>query len=112
MSKSIISDMKELENQWKLDRAYIQQLENDLDTSETERDVLNEDFLNMKDYLDKVLKDNETLLTLVEELKGLRLSPLTYDGENNNEVDNFTAGYNTALEDMRDIIHKYFPREN
>lgn len=58
----------ELENQWKLDRDYIQQLENDLTKIETEKDILNEDFWSMKDYLDKVLKDNENLREEVSEL--------------------------------------------
>lgn len=51
------------------------------------------------------------VMALVTELKQLRLDPLTYDGENTDEVDSFTAGYNAALEDMRDILHKYFPKE-
>lgn len=49
------------------------------------------------------------VMALVTELKRLRLDPLTYDGENNDYVDDYTAGYNAALEDMRDIIRKYFP---
>lgn len=49
------------------------------------------------------------VMAFVQELKDLRLSPLTYDGENNDEVDAYTAGYNAALEDIRDIIDKYFP---
>lgn len=51
------------------------------------------------------------VMALLTDLKELSLEPLTYDGENNDEVDNFTAGYNAALEDMRDILHKYFPKE-
>lgn len=51
----------------------------------------------------------DEVMELVTELKRLRLDPLTYDGENTDEVDNFTEGYNAALEDMRDIIRKYFP---
>lgn len=49
------------------------------------------------------------VMALVTELKRLRLDPLTYDGENTDYVDDYTAGYNAALEDMRDIIRKYFP---
>ena len=73
-----------IENQWKLDRDYIQELEYTFDRE---------------------------LLELLTDLKQLKLDPLTYDGENNDEVDSFTAGYNAALEDMRDILHKYFPKE-
>ena len=49
------------------------------------------------------------VMALLTDLKELSLEPLTYDGENNDEVDSFTAGYNAALEDMRDILRKYFP---
>lgn len=51
------------------------------------------------------------VMAMVTALKRLRLDPLTYDGENNDYVDDYTAGYNAALEDMRDILHKYFPKE-
>lgn len=85
---------------------HLAELEAILHKMETESDILNEDFLDMKDYLNTVIKDNETFR---KELKELSLEPLTYDGENNDEVDSFTAGYNAALEDMRDIIQKYVP---
>lgn len=49
------------------------------------------------------------VMAFVTDLKNLKLDPLTYDGENNELVDEYTAGYNAALEDMRDIIRKYFP---
>lgn len=49
------------------------------------------------------------VMALLTDLKELSLDPLTYDGENNDYVDDYTAGYNAALEDMRDILRKYFP---
>lgn len=49
------------------------------------------------------------VMALLTDLKELSLEPLTYDGENNDYVDDYTAGYNAALEDMRDILRKYFP---
>lgn len=50
------------------------------------------------------------VMALLTDLKELSLEPLTYDGENNDEVDAYHAGYNAALEDMRDIIHKYYTK--
>lgn len=47
----------------------IARLESDLNQMETERDMLNEDFLDMKDYLNTVIRDNETLREEVSELK-------------------------------------------
>ena len=40
----------------------------------------------------------------IRDVKDIRLSPLTYDGENNDEVDAYHAGYNAALEDVRSHI--------
>lgn len=48
-------------------------------------------------------------MALIQEMKALTFSPLTYDGENNEAVDEWTDGYNAALDDMRDIIYKHFP---
>lgn len=47
----------------------VARLKSDLHKIETERDILNEDFLDMKDYLDTVIRDNETLREEVSELK-------------------------------------------
>lgn len=47
----------------------VARLKSELHKIETERDILNEDFLDMKDYLDTVIRDNETLREEVSELR-------------------------------------------
>lgn len=47
----------------------VARLKSELHKIETERDILNEDFLDMKDYLDTVIRDNQTLREEVSELK-------------------------------------------
>lgn len=91
--------------------AQLRQRENDAAVFQGMFDRQAAESQQLRNQLDALRHRAERMERIIAEVRSLRLSPMTCDGENNTEVDAYHDGYDAALDDMRDILDAARTRE-